>query len=173
MKRIWKIICVVLAVLLIVTGVVGYFYIQNSLEMAYKKGYDVCEKKLQPEIDRLNKELIKAPKPLRNPTRQELIEFLKRDQTNKKDLGTAYHFTTVLRENAIKEGIRAGFTIFSMKDFLNAAATFETTDEGLTYVDAGTDKIVKLIIGQSYYQLNDWPKKDFNDTIAYIFDPIW
>ncbi|WP_292465656.1 hypothetical protein [Methanolobus sp.] len=96
-----------------------------------------------------------------NPTWDELITFLKTDDTDrilyKDDVFVCSDFAERLHNNAEQAGIRAAFvTIYFYSDSDgHALNAFETTDKGLTYVDC-TGSDVKL------------QELDSFDKIAYV-----
>ncbi|MDP2215716.1 MAG: hypothetical protein Q8J68_00270 [Methanolobus sp.] len=96
-----------------------------------------------------------------NPTWDELISFLKVDDTDRilyqNNTFVSSDFAERLHNNAEKAGIRASFVVVDFYDStdVHAINAFETTDKGLTYVDC-TGSIVKL------------QELDSFDKIAYI-----
>jgi hypothetical protein len=82
---------------------------------------------------------------LENPTLSQLITFLKSDDTDLhpyiRNLYVCHDFATTLQQHAYNNGIRCGYVSI---EFVNgerhALNAFQTTDEGLVYIDAtGTE----------------------------------
>lgn len=96
-----------------------------------------------------------------NPTWNELISFLKADDTDRilyqNNIFVSSDFAERLHNNAERAGIRASFVVVDFYDNtdVHALNAFETTDKGLTYVDC-TGSAVKL------------QELDSFDKIAYI-----
>ena len=192
-----KVLCVILAVLVVAMGVGGYFYsdiryekgvekgvaeLNTKVDLAKKAGYKKAEDELGYTIEKAKAKLTEiaaAPEPLQNPTYAKMMDLLLRDQTNKtisKESPVWWVAPAVLlRENAIKEGIRAGVAILHMEK-IHVINIFETTDEGIVYVEPRFDYVVKVKKGKSY-KLENSPPFDknpppFDDTIKDILI-IW
>lgn len=99
---------------------------------------------------------------LRNPTWQELLNFLKEDETDtliyRADKFDCSGFAITLREHAIVQGFRCAYVEIEFIDGSGHALTaFQTLDKGLVYVDAtgteegrGSDKIAYVEVGKEY-----------------------
>ena len=113
----------------------------------------------------------------RNPTWQELIDFLILDETDKNTympgIRVCAEFAAGLHNNAENAGIRTAwvsleFTDNSVGHALNA---FETTDKGLVYVDCtgGAPRISDVIANTTTGDTTDESfDPDSHDKIAYI-----
>lgn len=97
-----------------------------------------------------------------NPTYEELMAFLKSDDTvkNKYDYPnyTCANFVVELEHNAESKGIRCGYAgiNFRGKDTGHAINVFQTTDTGLVYVDLTGGKTIiskNLKEGMRYYNM--------------------
>lgn len=85
-----------------------------------------------------------APTPLKNPTYDEMLNFLFKDQTDKhsyiQGLYMCSNFTDDLIFNATKEGLRCGFTVIKYSDEKgHAIVAFDTIDFGIIYIEPQTD----------------------------------
>lgn len=115
---------------------------------------------------------------LKNPTSQELTNFLAGDKTNEKQQVDFQYdpvdFARELRENANEAGYRAAVVVVFLKAFPFYVNAFETQDKGLIYIDPQTDKQVTLKTGERYWQQNDfdlpWPQ---GDIVTNVYAPIW
>jgi len=98
---------------------------------------------------------------LRNPTYQELMDFLALDKTNENTMSIPDYqiddFAAELSNNADKAGFRSGFVKLRLANshawFL---VVFQTTDKGMVAVEPLTDDVgPEPIVGESFKQ-RDW-----------------
>jgi hypothetical protein len=91
---------------------------------------------------------------LRNPTFQELKDFILRDPTNRnKCILNQYecrHFATEVNNNAEAEGLRCAFVLLCFDRGQHAVVAFETTDKGLVYIEPQTDARIYPEVGGEY-----------------------
>lgn len=90
---------------------------------------------------------------IRDPTYDEAIAFINSDKTDEKEYTpdyVCYDFTADFSSNAFQMGYRCGFVYIEFTDSAHAIACFNTTDMGIIYIEPQNDKIVTLIIGQTY-----------------------
>ena len=90
---------------------------------------------------------------LRDPTYDKVIAFVNLDTTDENDYNpdyVCYDFTADFNENATQSGYRCGFVYIEFVNSAHAIACFNTTDQGLIYVEPQNDEIVTLAIGQQY-----------------------
>lgn len=114
---------------------------------------------------------------LRNPTYLEMKEFLARDKTDADEPGffdlwdefPCVHFSSNVKRNAIKEGIRCGGVLISFRWYRtsfdhgegkvifvgknkieHAIIAFQTVDKGVVFIEPQKDKEVKVAIGVPY-----------------------
>ena len=90
---------------------------------------------------------------LRDPTYEEAIAFIDSDKTDENaytDDYVCYDFTAEFDDNAAIAGYRCGFVYIEFSDNAHAIACFNTTDNGIIYVEPQTDEIVTITIGQPY-----------------------
>ena len=96
---------------------------------------------------------------IRDPTYKELIDFIELDTTDKQALAGAYideghrcHYLTAdLKNNAFVAGYRCAFISIVFNDnHTHAIAGFNTTDEGMIFIEPQNDRIVTLTIGEKY-----------------------
>jgi uncharacterized membrane-anchored protein YhcB (DUF1043 family) len=93
---------------------------------------------------------------LRDPSYQEMRDFLARDRTNERTWVrrqyTCVDFADDVKANAAKEGIRSAFVIIEHPEAGHAIVAFYTTDRGLVFIEPQLDWKVEPRIGQRYYQ---------------------
>lgn len=101
-------------------------------------------------------------KTLRNPTWQELTDFLKEDETDmliyRADEFDCSGFAIKLRDHAVAQGFRCAYVEVEFTDGnAHALTAFQTADKGLVYVDVtgsegkrGYDKIAYVEAGKEY-----------------------
>ena len=94
---------------------------------------------------------------LRNPTWLELKEFLENDHTDslvyEEDKFDCSGFAITLRDNAWRYGLRCAYIEITHVDSTTGHAlnAFETSDNGVIYVDAGSDDMIAYVqTGQPY-----------------------
>ena len=151
---------------------VGY---HRTYGEAYNKG---LEKGYEIGQELATKEGAVARVELRNPTYNELREFLDRDDTDSNPyVGGEYvcfHFAAELNNNAEASGIRAGYVRLFAKEWGHAAVAFETVDRGLVFIEPQSDKEVELVIGEPYpwWQVGANRPMSYNDAITDI-QIIW
>jgi len=107
---------------------------------------------------------------LQNPTYQEMKTFLAEDDTNDnsyaEDKYVCVDFSAAVNNNAEAQGIRCAIVdIFYPDGYGHTIVAFDTTDRGLIYIEPQFDEEVKLVIGRSYSQLNNFTTAPRNDTI--------
>jgi predicted nucleic acid-binding Zn-ribbon protein len=91
---------------------------------------------------------------IRDPTYAEAIAFINSDRTDENEYTedyVCYDFTADFNSNAFQMGYRCGFVYIEFEDGAHAIACFNTTDEGLIYIEPQNDKIVDVAVGQSYW----------------------
>jgi len=90
---------------------------------------------------------------LKNPTFQELRDFILRDPTNRnKFVLNQYecrHFATDVNNNAETEGLRCAFVLLCYDRGQHAVVAFET-DRGLVYIEPQTDAAIHPEVGGEY-----------------------
>ena len=132
---------------------------------------------LQHDYDRIKNEVLEMieESDLRNPTWEELREFLLLEDTDKlhydKDSFDCTGFAITVRDHAQEYGIRCAFVEVSFTAGEgHAFNAFETTDKGLIYVDnVGGDKIAYVQLNQPYGTIHlDGVKSEY---IACSVDP--
>ncbi len=88
-----------------------------------------------------------------DPTYYEALAFINSDNTNLNPYTqyyVCYDFTADFIGNALQAGYRCGFVYIEFSDSAHAIACFDTTDNGLIYVEPQTDEIVSVAVGQQY-----------------------
>ncbi len=100
---------------------------------------------------------------LRDPTYEEMKDFLKTDLTNRRDyISDTYmcgQFSRDTINHAKAHGIKAGYVYLTYLIPPNhAIICFNTTDKGLVFVEPQFDKKVKVKIGESFWGQNSFGK---------------
>lgn len=99
---------------------------------------------------------------IRDPTYEEMLEFIQLDQTDKNTYSaqtyTCFHFTADVKANAFAVGYRCGFVYVAFLTGAHAIVAFDTLDRGLIFIEPQDDQIVTLTIGQIYW---DYPVVSF------------
>jgi len=120
-------------------------YVEGESE-GYQLGYD--EGYLQGAED-----LTESGWYLMDPTYSEAIIFVNSDKTDENEYTNdyvCYDFTADFSDNAFQAGYRCGFVYIEFSDSAHAIACFNTTDNGLIYIEQQNDEIVTLTVGQVY-----------------------
>ena len=107
---------------------------------------------------------------LQNPTYQEMKTFLAQDPTNvnnyAEDKYVCVDFAAAVNNNAEAKGIRCAVVdIFYPDGYGHTIVAFDTTDRGLIYIEPQFDQEVKLVVGMSYSQVNNFTAAPRDDTI--------
>lgn len=127
---------------------IGY---REAYGPAYGKGYD---KGYEIGLETSSNEGIATRIDLGNPTYKELMEFLASDETDSKPYivneYVSFDFAVELNNNAEANGIRAAYVAVFSQEWGHGMVAFETTDEGLIFIEAQSDREVKLVIGEPY-----------------------
>ncbi len=89
-----------------------------------------------------------------DPTYDEMDTFRKSDQTNQNSYVypdyICYDFTADFIANAFEAGYRCGFVYIEFDESAHSIVCFNTTDQGLIYIEPQTDAIVTITIGEEY-----------------------
>jgi len=126
--------------------------------------------KLQSEIIKLQTEISRWEQShyIRDPTYSEVLEFLLYDKTDDNEYiearYTCVEFAADVNNNAFKSGYRCGFVMIDFPEGAHTIVCFNTTD-GMIFVEPQDDRIVKLIVGQPYYD-RTYYICDFDDTVV-------
>lgn len=108
---------------------------------------------------------------IRDPTYQEVLQFIASDQTDEnaydEESYNCFHFTADVEMNAFEMGYRAGFVYVEFAESAHSAVAFNTTDQGLIFIEPQWDDIVALTIGQSYSEINNYVSPLYDDTIVH------
>jgi hypothetical protein len=78
----------------------------------------------------------------KNPTYKEMISFIRMDDTDENEYTQDYrcgHFAADVILNARKQGINAGFVIIKSENTNHAIVVFQTTDNGLQFLEPQSD----------------------------------
>ncbi len=114
---------------------------------------------------------------LRDPSYQEMKVFLARDRISEHVYVpgeyTCVDFAADVKTNAAREGIRCAYVVIEFRGGGgHAIVAFDTTDEGLVFIEPQFDWEVELQVGKRYYQCvkpppgNYMTKPPYDDTIT-------
>ena len=136
---------------------------EAGYDAGYKSGYEAG---LKPSPE----QKISSGYALQNPTYQEMKAFLAQDTTNlnkyEPDDYVCTDFAATVNNNADSNGIRCAIIdIFYPEGYGHTIVAFETTDRGLIFIEPQFDQEVKLVIGQSYSQTNNFTPAPRDDTV--------
>ena len=113
---------------------------------------------------------------LQDPTYAEAVAFLSSDCTDRNryddDSYVCSHFSRDVCNNAEAEGWRCAFVELRYSDSGHSIVAFDTIDQGLVYFEPQFDDEVRVELGRSYSQLNDYVIPSFDDVIRDIL-VIW
>jgi len=116
---------------------------------------------------------------LRDPTYRETVTFLRQDKTDENEfvedtygVYVCSHFARDVSNNAEEEGLRCAFVELRYSDGGHSIIAFDTIDRGLIFFEPQFDDVVKVVISQSYSQLNNYQNPDYDDIIEDIL-VIW
>ena len=91
---------------------------------------------------------------LKNPTFQELRDFILKDRANRNEfvlnLYECRHFATDVNNNAEAKGLRCAFVLLCFDRGQHAVVAFDTTDRGLVYIEPQTDAAIHPEVGGKY-----------------------
>jgi len=131
---------------------------QTGLQAGYKPGASNTEQSTSNEYI------------LHNPTYQEMKTFLAEDPTNTntyvEDKYVCVDFSAAVKNSAEARGIRCAIVdIFYPDGYGHTIVAFDTTDRDLIYVEPQFDQEVKLTVGRSYSQINNFTSAPRDDSI--------
>lgn len=147
---------------------------QEGKGKGYKDGYAEGQRSgYQLGYDAGFKEGIGSGYTSRNPTYQEMKEFLAQDKTDAKRYIRGQYvcsdFAAEVNNNAETKGIRCAVVELRYPgDFAHAIIAFETTDRGLIFIEPQFDAEVTVKVGLSYSQSNGYERPPYDDTITRI-----
>ncbi|MHB8104858.1 MAG: hypothetical protein ACYDG5_04885 [Dehalococcoidales bacterium] len=91
---------------------------------------------------------------LRNPTFEEMRQFILKDPTNRKqfvaNVFECRHFATEVDNNAKADGWRCGFALLCYAQGQHAVVAFNTVDRGLVFIEPQTDVAINVKVGGTY-----------------------
>jgi len=109
---------------------------------------------------------------IRNPTYQEMLRFITLDQTDKNAFNmenyTCLNFAEDVRNHALQRGYKCGLVYVMFPSSSHAIVCFNTTDLGLIYIEPQNDAVVKLKVGQPYWDRTEYRPPLYDDRIIYI-----
>ena len=91
---------------------------------------------------------------LKNPTFEELRDFILRDPTSRNEFVLyqyeCRHFATDVNNNAEAGGLRAALVLLCFGQGQHAVVAFDTVDRGLVYIEPQTDARIHPEVGGEY-----------------------
>jgi len=90
---------------------------------------------------------------IRDPTYQEAQQFICLDQTDKNQYNQSYtciNFANDFRNNALNEGYRCGYVTIEFPEARHTIVCFNTSDNGLIFIEPQNDEMVTLTTEQPY-----------------------
>ena len=112
---------------------------------------------------------------LRNPTYNEVMEFIASDSTDKnqycEENYTCADFAADLKSKALEAGYNCGYVVIEFPDTGHTIVCFNTTDRGLIFIEPQEDEIVTLTIGQPYWDRTEH-QVTYDDTVV-RFTIVW
>jgi hypothetical protein len=120
---------------------------------------------------------------LMDPGYQEMQDFLAQDMTSEREYVEGEYvcvdFAADVKANAARQGIRCAYVVIEYRgETGHAIIAFDTTDEGMVFIEPQFDWEVEPEIGERYYQCVTPPsgyymtKPPYDDTITRIV-VIW
>jgi len=92
---------------------------------------------------------------IRDPTYQEALQFIRSDQTDKNQYNQSYtciNFANDFINNALNEGYRCGYVKIEFQGAQqHAIVCFNTSDNGLIFIEPQNDELVTLTTEQPYF----------------------
>lgn len=106
---------------------------------------------------------------VRDPSLQEAREFVAIDQTNLLSYTygsfTCHNFAMTFKGNAAEAGYKCGYVLLFFHNKTHALNCFNTTDQGLIFIEPQTDNTVQIAVGQPYWGRGVYAPPEYNDTI--------
>jgi len=107
---------------------------------------------------------------IRNPTYTEALQFTATDQTDKnihnEETYTCTNFAADFKNNAFDAGYQCGYVEIVFVELAHAIVCFNTTDQGLIFIEPQDDQVVTLKVGTVYWDRTIYETPDFDDTVV-------
>ncbi|MCX8171838.1 MAG: hypothetical protein N3E47_07785 [Candidatus Bathyarchaeota archaeon] len=136
----------------------------TGFSLGYETGY------LQGVIDGIGRGFT-----IRDPTYMEAMNFVKTDQTDKNKYVernyTCINFAADFKMNAFKMGCRCGLVYIEFPESAHTLVCFNTTDEGLIFIEPQTDCVVRVEVGIRYWRDNGYLYLGDDTIVRYLI--IW
>lgn len=90
---------------------------------------------------------------LRNPSYEEALRFVYSDQTNRNQYNQTYNcarFAGDFVDNAARAGYRCGYVTIGFLDASHAVVCFDTSDNGLVFIEPQNDQVITIETGTPY-----------------------
>jgi hypothetical protein len=90
---------------------------------------------------------------LGDPTYIGALQFIRSDETDRNQYNQSYrctNFATDFMNNAFRAGYRCGYVTIEFPDSSHAIVCFNTSDNGLIFIEPQSDEIVALATGKPY-----------------------
>ncbi len=88
-----------------------------------------------------------------DPTYKEALQFIRLDETDSNQYNQSYRCTNFVDDfmnNAFRVEYRCGYVTIEFADTTHAIVCFNTSDNGLMFIEPQSDEIVALAIGKPY-----------------------
>jgi hypothetical protein len=113
---------------------------------------------------------------IRDLAYQEMLNFLALDQTDKnmyvEGTYTCWNFAADVKYHAFLKGYKCGLVYIEFPGSAHAVVCFNTTDQGLFYIEPQNDAIMRPVVGQFYWDRTKYNPPLYNDTIIYM-ETVW
>jgi hypothetical protein len=88
-----------------------------------------------------------------DPTYREALQFIRSDETDRNQYNQSYkctNFADDFMNNAFRAGYRCGYVTIEFPETNHAIVCFNTSDNGLIFIEPQSDEIVALATGKPY-----------------------
>jgi hypothetical protein len=94
---------------------------------------------------------------IRDPTYSEVVEFIEKDKTDEipynQDDFACHHYAKTVKNNAFEIGLRCYYVYIYLEGGHHTIVGFDTTDQGMIFIEPQTDEFLELVIGEHYNKL--------------------
>ncbi len=114
---------------------------------------------------------------LHNPTYEEMMEFLARDDTDSNDYIKGEYvcrdFAADVNNNAEREGIRTAYVRIRSEGWGHAIVAFQTVDKGLLFIEPMSDTAVRPAVDKTYWWLVRGTRPEYHRARVLEMQIIW
>lgn len=106
---------------------------------------------------------------IRDPTYQEMIDFISSDKTDQNTYSNDYicfNFTAEVKNNAFFEGYRCGFVYVTFPNSNHGMVCFDTIDQGLIFIEPQDDRILTPVVGEPLFDRTFYGEINWDDTVV-------